>query len=148
MSLKPRSNDNREQTVDFIHRSWPSLFETDVRKVSERDCENWLMRFQQQYAPSVDNNSIGTLRAIFDEVISTGARFNNPAAGLARVKIRRKQLELPSREQFLRFVDEIRNAGAGKTKDYVNLVRVLAYSGLRIGDIYSSNSRLGLSQTL
>jgi hypothetical protein len=40
MSLKPRSKDYREKTVDFIHPSWPSLFETDVRKVSERDCEN------------------------------------------------------------------------------------------------------------
>jgi integrase len=133
-SLKPRSKDYREKTVDFIHRSWPSLFETDVRKVSERDCENWLMRFQQQYAPSVVNNSIGTLRAVFDEAISTGARFNNPAAGLTRVKIRQKQLELPSREQFLRFVDEIRTAGAGQSKDCANLVRLLAYSGLRIGE--------------
>jgi integrase len=134
MSLKPRSKDYREKTVDFIHRSWPSLFETDVRKVSERDCENWLMRFRQQYAPSVVNNSIGTLRAVFDEAISTGARFNNPAAGLARVKVRQKQLELPSREQFLRFVDEIRTAGAGQSKDCANLVRFLAYSGLRIGE--------------
>lgn len=133
-SLKPRSKDYREKTVDFIRRSWPSLFETDVRKVSERDCENWLMRFQQHYAPSVVNNSIGTLRAVFDEATSTGARFNNPAAGLTRVKIRQKQLELPSREQFLRFVDEIRTAGAGQSKDCANLVRFLAYSGLRIGE--------------
>jgi hypothetical protein len=64
-SLKPRSKDYREMTLDFIERSWPSLFETDVRKVSERDCENWLIRFQQQYAPTVVNNSIGTLRAVF-----------------------------------------------------------------------------------
>ncbi len=28
-----------------------------------RDCENWLVRYQQQYAPTVVNNSIGTLRA-------------------------------------------------------------------------------------
>lgn len=83
-SLKPRSKDYREMTLDFIQRSWPSLFETDVRKVSERDCENWLTRFQQQYAPTVVNNSIGTLRAVFDEAISTGARFNNPAAKLSR----------------------------------------------------------------
>ena len=34
-SLKPRSKDYRDMTLDFIHRSWPSLFETDVRKVSD-----------------------------------------------------------------------------------------------------------------
>ena len=67
ISLKPRSKDYRELMVDFIRRSWPSLFETDVRKVSPRDSELWLSRYQQRYSPSVINNSIGTLRAIFDE---------------------------------------------------------------------------------
>ncbi len=56
VSLKPRSKDYREKTVDFIRRSWPSLFEMDVPKISERDCENWLVRFQQHYAPTVVNN--------------------------------------------------------------------------------------------
>jgi integrase len=133
-SLKPRSKDYRAMTLDFIQRSWPSLFATDVRKVNQRDCEAWLSRYQQQYAPSVVNNSIGTLRAIFDEAIRTGARFNNPASRLSRMKIRQKRLELPSREEFLRFVDEIRRAGARQSKDCANLVRFLAYSGLRIGE--------------
>jgi integrase len=134
VSLKPRSKDYRAMMIDFIGRSWPSLLDTDVRKVSERDCENWLSRYQQQYAPSVINNSIGTLRAVFDEAITTGARFNNPAAGLSRVKVRQKRLELPSREEFVRFVEEIRTAGARQSKDCANLVRFLAYSGLRIGE--------------
>jgi integrase len=133
-SLKPRSKNYREMILGFIKRSWPALTETDVRKVSERDCENWFARYQQRYAPTVVNNSIGTLRAVFDEAISTGARFNNPAAGLSRVKIRQKRLELPSRGEFLKFVDTIRNAGARQSKDCANLVCFLAYSGLRIGE--------------
>ena len=74
------------------------------------------------------------MRAIFDEAIRTGARFNNPASGLSRMKIRQKRLELPSREEFLRFVDEIRNAGARQSKDCASLVCFLAYSGVRIGE--------------
>ena len=105
-----------------------------MRKVNERDCENLVSRYQQRYAPSVVNNSIGTLRAVFDEAIGSGARFNNPAAGLSRIKIRQKRLELPSRGEFLRFVEEIRNAGARQSKDCANLVRFLAYSGVRIGE--------------
>ncbi len=134
VSLKPRSKAYREMMMDFIRRSWPSLLEMDVRKVSERDCENWLTRYQQRYAPTVVNNSIGTLRGVFEEAISTGARFNNPAARLSRVRVRQKRLELPSREEFLRFVEEIRTAGAGQSKDCANLVRFLAYSGVRIGE--------------
>lgn len=134
VSLKPRSKDYRDMMVDFIGRSWPALFAMDVRKVSERDCEHWLTRYQQQYAPSVVNNSIGTLRGVFDEAVRSGARFNNPTAGLPRVKIRAKRLELPSRDEFLRFVEEIRTAGARQSKDCANLVRFLAYSGVRIGE--------------
>jgi integrase len=134
VSIKPRSKDYREDLIDFIDRSWPTLFPTDVRKVSERDCQDWLLRFQKRYAPSVINNAIGTLRAVFDEAVKSGARFGNPAANLSRVRIRPKRLELPSREQFLRFVEEIRTAGARQSKDCANLVRFLAYSGLRIGE--------------
>jgi integrase len=63
-----------------------------------------------------------------------GARFNNPAAALSRIKVRQKQLELPSRDEFLRFVEAIRTAGARQSKDCANLVRFLAYSGVRIGE--------------
>lgn len=68
--------------------------------------------FQKLYAPSVVNNAIGTLRAVFAEAVNSGARFGNPAANLSRVRIRAKRLELPSREEFLRFVEEIRTARA------------------------------------
>ena len=132
VSLKPRSKDYREGLIDFIDRSWPTLFGTDVRRVGDRDCQEWLVRFQKQYAPSVVNNTIGTLRGMFAEAVNSGARFGNPAANLSRVGIRAKRLELPSREQFLRFVEEIRTAGARQPKDCANLVRFLAYSGLRM----------------
>jgi integrase len=132
--LKPRSKDYREMMIDFIRRSWPSLFATDVRKGTQRDFEIWLSRCQRRYSASVVNNSIGTLRAIFDEAIRTGARFNNPAAGLSRMKVRQKRLELPSREEFLKFVEVIRSAGARQSKDCANLVCFLVYCGLRIGE--------------
>jgi integrase len=134
VSLKPRSKDYREMMIGFIGRSWPALFETDVRKVSEHDCQEWLTRFQRQYAPSVVNNGIGTLRAVFEEAVAYGARFSNPAANLSRMRVRAKRLDLPSRDEFLRFVEEIRTAGARQSRDCANLVRFLAYSGLRIGE--------------
>jgi integrase len=134
VSLKPRSKDYREMMIDFITRSWPSLSGLDVRKVSERDCQEWLVGFQKLYAPSVVNNAIGTLRAVFAEAVDSGARFGNPAANLSRMRIRAKRLELPSRDEFLRFVEEIRTAGARQSRDCANLVRFLAYSGVRIGE--------------
>lgn len=133
-SLKPRSKAYYKMVLGFIARSWPTLFGNDVRKVSDQDCETWLAGFQKAYAPTVVNNGIAVLRAVFQEAIGAGARFNNPAAGLSRVKVRSKRLELPSREQFLRFVGAIRTAGARQSKDCANLVLFLAYSGVRIGE--------------
>lgn len=134
VSLKPRSKAYNRMLFDFIKRSWPELADTDIRRVTERDCENWLRGYQQRYAPTVVNNSIGVLRATFQEAISAGARFSNPAAGLERVTVRAKRLELPSRYEFLRFVKAIETAGGRFSQDCADLVRFLAYSGMRIGE--------------
>src|SRR6266567_8355288 len=53
VSLKPRSKQYYADLIAFITGSWPALMETDVRKVTDRDCEFWLARYQQEYAPSV-----------------------------------------------------------------------------------------------
>jgi integrase len=133
-SLKPRSKAYNRMLLDFIKRSWPTLLQSDVKKISERDCNEWLVGYAAHYAPTVVNNSIAVLRAVFQEAVGVGARFNNPAAQLSRVKIRPKRLELPSRDQFLQFVNTISAAGARQSKDCANLVRFLAYSGVRIGE--------------
>ena len=134
VSLKPRTKAYYRMILDSVERSWPTLSESDARKVSEGDCEQWLTKYQKRYAPTVVNNSIAVLRAVFQEAIRAGARFNNPTAELSRVRLRAKRLDLPSRDEFLRFVEEIRTAGARQSKDCAILVRFLAYSGVRIGE--------------
>lgn len=131
LNLKPRSKAYRNMTVDFILKSWPAVLDRDVRKLTQRDCEEWLMRFQRKYASSVVNNTIGTLRAIFELVVEAGLRFDNPAMRLKRARIIQKRLELPSREQFAKFVSEIASAGARQSKDCADFVRFLAFTGLR-----------------
>lgn len=134
VSLKPRTKTYYRTLLDFIKRSWPSLYATDARKVSERDCEEWLVKYQKLYAPTVVNNSIAVLREVLQEAVRAGARFNNPAVELSRVRLRMKPLVLPSQEQFLRFVEQIRGAGGRYSQDCANLVLFLAYTGVRIGE--------------
>ena len=133
-ALSPNSKIYYRAMFDFISRTWPALLETDVRKVSERDCQTWLVSYQQQYAPTTVNNSIAVLRGIFKEAIDAGARFNNPAAELQKMRVLPKRLELPSREQFSQFVEAIRASGEPKANEDANLVRLLAYSGMRISE--------------
>jgi len=132
--LKPASRHYRLITVDFIIKTWPAALTKKISKITHRDCVDWLRRYQTNYAPSVVNNSIGTLRAIFNEAIECGARFSNPATRLKRVPVRQHPLTLPTRAQFLDFVEAIRTAGAPRSKDCAEFVCFLAYSGLRKGE--------------
>jgi integrase len=129
--LKPASRRYRMMTIDFIVKTWPSVLTRKVGKITHRECAEWLRRFETRFAPSVVNNSIGTLRAIFSEAIDRGARFSNPAARLKRIPIRQRPLLLPTRAQFLDFTEAIRKAGAPQSKDCAEFVSFLAYSGLR-----------------
>jgi site-specific recombinase XerD len=83
--------------LDSVERSWPTLSESDSRKVSQGDCEHWLIKYQKKYAPSVVNNSIAVLRAVFQEAIRAGARFNNPTAELSRMRLAWRGIQITSR---------------------------------------------------
>src|SRR5437762_6446998 len=132
--LKPASRRYRLMTVNFIVKSWPAVLTKKIDKITYRECADWLRGFQTKYAPSVVNNSIGTLRAIFDEAIERGARFSNPATRLKRVPMRQRPLALPARTKFLEFIETIRGAGAPQSKDCAEFVCFLAYTGLRKGE--------------
>jgi integrase len=129
--LKPASRRYRLMTVDFIVKGWPAILTKKIGKITYRECADWLRHFQTRFAPSVVNNSIGTLRAIFDEAIERGARFSNPAARLKRIRMRQRPLTLPARNTFLELIEAIRGAGAPQSKDCADFVSFLAYSGLR-----------------
>ena len=66
----------------------PQSSNTDIRQLSEVDCKEWLVHYRQLYAPSVVNNSIGVMRAIFQEAVDAGASVTNPAITLKRTKVR------------------------------------------------------------
>lgn len=48
VTLKPRSKSYFKQLVDFIDRTWPTLMEADIRKVTERECQTWLTEFNRR----------------------------------------------------------------------------------------------------
>lgn len=132
--LKPKSKSYYGLVLDFIVKSWPGIIDLDVRKVSETDCKEWLVSYRQKYAPSVVNNSIGVLRAVFQEAVDVGARIGNPSLILKRSKVRPKKMKLPSRDEFPKFVEAIETAGSRESKNCADLVRFLAYSGMRVGE--------------
>ena len=105
-----------------------------IRKINERECSEWAVKFGQKYAPSVYNNTVGTLRHILGIGIQAGARYGNPASTIPKVKVRQKVLKLPEQKQFLQMVQAIRSAGGGWSRVCGDLTEFLAYSGCRKGE--------------
>jgi integrase len=124
----------RKQTLLALWRSWPGLAAMNARKVPQREVENWAERFAVDYSPSRYNNTLDTLRALFQIAIDAGARIDNPAAQVGRVAVKGKRLNLPTLAKFAEFVTEIRNGHGRMSKDCGDLTEGLAYTGMRIGE--------------
>lgn len=121
----------RQKTLVALFKSWPGLRELDVRSVSEGDVEEWAERFSASYSATVYNNTLDTMRALFRIAIDAGARHGNPAEKAGRVSVKTKPLELPGREQFLAFVESIREGGGRFSRHCADFVQFLAFTGAR-----------------
>jgi integrase len=121
----------RRKCIEALLKSWPELEAKPVGKVGKDDCLNWAEKYAKQYSPSVYNNSVGTLRMIFDIVVEQGARGQNPARFITKKRIVQRELDLPSPEQFEGFVSAIAEAGAWCSRECADLVQFLAYGGFR-----------------
>jgi integrase len=132
--LKKRSILYRQRCIECLVRSWPGLTEKDVRKISERDCQQWAARFAGQYSAGVYNNTVGTLRHVFEIAIADGARYGNPALAIKKLKVRPKELKLPERDEFLELVAKVRTAGSRFSQSCAELIQFLAYGGFRISE--------------
>jgi integrase len=133
-SLKPRSKDYRLERIAALIKSWRGLETTDIRKISKSDCLAWAAQFGQKAAPSNFNNTVGTLRLILDIGVEAGARYDNPARFIKRVRVLPKKLQLPSEDQFLALVKAIEKADGGWNHRCADLVRFLAFGGFRKGE--------------
>ncbi len=133
-SVKPRTKTYYEERLAALLKSWPGLSAMDVRKVSAHDCQTWAGRYAKQASPSSFNNTIGLLRRMFDLATERGLRYGNPAADLKRVRVKAKELTLPSQDQFGALVAEIRRVPFGPGLASADLVEFLAYGGLRKGE--------------
>ena len=133
-SLKPRSKVYREERIAALLKSWRGLDKTDVRKISKSDCLSWAADYGQKAAPSNFNNTVGTLRLVLDIAVEAGARYDNPARFIKRLRVLPKKLQLPSQDQFLGLVEAIEKADGGWNHRCADLVRFLAFGGFRKGE--------------
>lgn len=139
----------REQTVKALFRTWPELKTAKPKDLTESQCLEWAKRFstmksvrghnQKQdrettTSPTRYNNTVDTLRHIFQLAIDGGLTFESPAAKIEKLRPRSKRLLLPTRGQFHQLVNAIRSGGAWCARECGDLVEFLAYSGCRLSE--------------
>src|ERR1035441_10832162 len=113
------------ETLPLFGSSWKRI------RITGKHCQEWAEKMRKEMAPTVFNHTLGILRNIFEFGIRAGARYNNPASGMIRESGTGKNPILPNNEEFHKFVAEIEGGGGGKSKHCADLVRFMAYGGVR-----------------
>ena len=133
-ALKPNTRLYYEDRIKAMLKSWPELEATDIRKLSKHDCLKWASLFAQHTSATAFNNTIGILKNVCEIAIEFGARLDNPAKALQRLRVKPRELELPSFTQFDRFVESVGSGGGNRNRfsgPCANLVQFLAFGGFR-----------------
>lgn len=146
-SLAPATKERRATAMKAVKTTWPDLAERDVRRVSAVQCRTWAADALREgtgfIAPNVKsrrkgmasssfNKAVDALRAVFELAREDGAIYKNPAGGIAKAPVKQKHLELPTVGQFQAIAKRIGEAGSKWSIDCRDLVRFLAYSGVRL----------------
>ena len=40
-ALKPRTKAHRKERISVIRKTWPTVLQTDIRRITRQDCLNW-----------------------------------------------------------------------------------------------------------
>lgn len=135
-TLKPRSAQRREECIRQIA---PFFAGVSIRNIGRQHCERWLTERGVKRAPMTMNRELELMRAVFTYAVKRGLILKNPAEDIARRRLVQARIQIPTREQFKNLIAAIRESDGRldsqqKAKSGADLVELLAYSGLRLGE--------------
>jgi integrase len=134
INLKESSRQFWLWSLDSIVRSWPEFMPLDIRKVTESDLKAWAAKTAPTMSASYFNNALVGVNRVFGIAMKSGLIHRNPAKVIERKKEKKKILTLPSKDQFVAFVQAIREMAHRSSADAGDLSELLAYTGLRISE--------------
>ena len=109
----------------------PYFADTPVRNIAAADCDKWVEQRGPLVSASTFNNERDTLRLVLDYAVRDGVILDNPAAGVARRRMGKSRLVIPTHEQFSALVHSLHKIGS-RAREGAELVELLAYSGMRL----------------
>jgi integrase len=117
-----------------ILKSWRALEQTEVREITRANCKEWATAYGKKASATRYNNSVAMLRHVLDVAVDAGVLYSDPAATLERIRVRGKQVVLPSAEQFTAIIGEMRAGHSRDSKNCADFAEGMAYTGARKGE--------------
>ena len=112
----------------------PHFGRVPIRTISSRHYEAWLTKRGKVISPSSYKHERRVLLAVLDYAVREGLLLDNPAREVVPIrKIPKSKIVIPTRDQFTKLVETIRQADV-RAKSAGNLVELLGYSGMRLGE--------------
>jgi integrase len=139
-TLAPGTIQQREIRIKNIA---PFFKGTSLRNIAPIQCERWAIQRGAKLAAQTFVHELETLRTVFNYGRKHGLILTNPAEAIKRPRVTFSKAVIPSRDQFVKLVSQIRQSddradSQRKSKDGADMVEFLAYSGARIGEARSA----------
>jgi integrase len=130
--IKPRTRDYWRQRLEALIKSWPTLNETEIRKITQADCKKWASSYAG--SPTNCNNTVAILRHVLNVAVQAGVVYGNSAAILKRTPVRAKQITLPGIDGFNALIAEMRAGHGRNSMNCADFAEGLAYTGCRLSE--------------
>ena len=134
-SLKEATRHYWRQCHATLLKSWPGLKQRDLSSIRRQEAEDWAGKRFKTSSPTRFNNTVAAFKKLFELGIENGICSINPANRIKRRRVTQRILDLPSKEEFHQWIQEIRGANGRFSRPCGDLVEFLAYSGLRVGEV-------------
>ena len=134
LRIKPRTRDYWREVLAALLKGWPTLNDTEIRKITRADCKKWATAYAKKASSTRYNNTLSVLRHVLDVAVEAGVIYSNPAATVKRVPVRGKLISLPTTDEFNSMIDEMRVGHSRDSQNCADLAMGLAFTGCRIGE--------------
>jgi integrase len=126
--LKDGGRKYREDRIKGLKLSWPTLWSSPIRKLTETECKEWFTRRRKEVSAGCLNSELDQLRMVFKRAMKDGIISEDPTKEIERVKVVNKKPVIPSHLQFMKLITYLRGQLNDNAADFVES---LAYSGMR-----------------
>jgi hypothetical protein len=107
VTLKRRTRKYYREVLASLLKSWPGLGDMELRRITVPALKEWATRYAKSFSATRYNGTLSLLRRILQTAVDNGILYSNPATQLERKAQKAKHLELPTRDQFAKFIAEM-----------------------------------------